>query len=46
MRIFTLNSLNAGMLSNNCKATMQQFIAQNKAYSFISSNKGTLASFI
>ena len=32
MRAITSNSLNAGMLSNNFKATVQQFIAQKKAY--------------
>ena len=31
------------MLSSNFKATVQQFIAQDKAYSFMSSIKGTPA---
>ena len=43
MRKITSNSLNAGMLSSNFKATVQQFIAQDKAYSFMSSIKGTPA---
>ena len=43
MRKITSNSLNAGMLSSNFKATVQQFIAQDKAYSFMSSVKGTPA---
>ena len=43
MRKVTSNSLNAGMLSSNFKATVQQFIAQGKAYSFMSSIKGTPA---
>ena len=34
MRKITSNSLNAGMLSSNFKATVQQFIAQDKTYSF------------
>ena len=41
MRKVASDSLNAGMLSKNCKATVQQFIAQDKAYSFMSSIKGT-----
>ena len=43
MRKITSNSLNAGMLSNNFKATVQQFIAQDKACSFMSSIEGTPA---
>ena len=35
MRKITSNSLNAGMLSSNFKATVQQFIAEDKAYSFM-----------
>ena len=42
MRKITSNSLNAGMLSNNFKATVQQFIAQDKACS-LSSIEGTPA---
>ena len=34
---------NTGMLSKNFKATLHQFIAQDKAYTFISSIKGTPA---
>ena len=37
------DNLNAGMLSKNFKATVHQFIAQDKVYSFISSIKGTAA---
>ena len=37
------DSLNAGKLSKNFKATIQQFIAQDKVYSFMSSIKGTPA---
>ena len=33
------DSLNAGMLSKNFKATVQQFVAQDKAYNFMSSIK-------
>ena len=40
MKKIASDSLNAGKLSKNFKATIQQFIAQDKAYSFISSIKG------
>ena len=43
MRKITSNSLNAVMLSSNFTGTVQQFIAQDKAYSFMSSIKGTPA---
>ena len=43
MKKIASDSLNAGKLSKNFKATIQQFIAQDKAYSFISSIKGTPA---
>ena len=36
-------NLTAGMLSKNFKATVKQFIAQNKAYSFMNPIKGTPA---
>ena len=35
------DSLNAGKLSKNFKATIHKFIAQDKVYSFMSSIKGT-----
>ena len=35
------DSLNAGMLSKNFKATVQQFVAQDKAYNFMCSIKDT-----
>ena len=43
MKKIASDSLNAGKLSKNFKATIQQFIAQDKAYSFMSSIKGTPA---
>lgn len=43
MRTFVSYRLNAGILSKNFKATVQQFIAQDKAYSFMPSIKGTPA---
>ena len=43
MKKIASDSLNPGKLSKNFKATMQQFIAQDKAYSFMSSIKGTPA---
>ena len=43
MQKISSDSLNAGKLSTNFKATIQQFIAQDKPYSFMSSIKGTLA---
>ena len=43
MRKITSNSLNAGILSSNFKATVQQFIAQDKANSFMFSIKGAPA---
>ena len=43
MRKIASDSLNAGKLIKNFKATIQQFIAQDKAYSFMSSIKGTPA---
>ena len=41
MKKIASDSLNAGKLSKNFKATIQQSIAQDKAYSFISSIQGT-----
>ena len=41
MKKVASDSLNAGKLSKNFKATIQQFIAQDKVYSFMSSIKGT-----
>ena len=35
------NKLNVGMLNKSFKLTVKQFITQYKAYSFISSIKGT-----
>ena len=43
MKKIVSDSLNAGKLSKNFKAIIQQFIAQDKAYSFMSSIKGTPA---
>ena len=43
MKKIASDSLNAGKLSKNFKATIQQFIAQDKAYSFMSSIKVTPA---
>ena len=43
MKKIASDSLNAGKLSKNFKAAMQQFITQDKAYSFMSSIKGTPA---
>ena len=43
LRKITSNSVNTKMLSNNFKTTVQQFISQDKAYSFMSSIKGTPA---
>ena len=43
IRKIASDNLNAGMLTKNCKATVHQFIAQDKAYSFMSSIKGTPA---
>ena len=43
MRKITSNTINAGILSNNFKAIVQQFIAHDKAYSFTTSIKDTLA---
>ena len=43
MKKIASDSLNAGKLSKNFKATIQQFIAQDKAYTFMSSIKGTPA---
>ena len=43
MRKIASDNLNAGMLSKNFKATVHQFIAQDKAYSFMSSIKGAPA---
>ena len=43
MKKIASDSLNAGKLSKNFKATIQQFIAQDKAYSCMSSIKGTPA---
>ena len=43
MKKIASDSLNAGKLSKNFKATIQQFIAQDKAYSFMSSIKDTPA---
>ena len=43
MKKIVSDNPNAGMLSKNFKATLHQFIAQDKAYSFISSIKGTPA---
>ena len=37
------NNLTTGMLSNNFNATVKQFKAQNKAYSFMNPIKGTPA---
>ena len=37
------NDLTAGMLSKNLKQRVQEFIAEDKAFSFISSIKGTPA---
>lgn len=37
MRTTPYDSLNAGMLSKNCEATVQQFIAQDKSYNLTSS---------
>ena len=39
MRKIVLDNLNEGMLSKNFKATVHQFLAPNKAYSFMSSIK-------
>ena len=43
MKKIVSDSLNAGKLSKNFKAIIQQLIAQDKAYSFMSSIKGTPA---
>ena len=43
MKKIASNSLNAGKLSKNLKATIKQFIAQDKAHSFMLSIKGTSA---
>ena len=43
MRKITSNSLNAGKLNNNFKGMVQQFIAQDKTYSFMSLIKDTPA---
>ena len=43
MKKIVSDNPNTGMLSKNFKATLHQFIAQDKAYSFISSIKGTPA---
>ena len=43
MRKIVSYNLNAGMLSKNFKATVHQFIVQDKAYSFMSSFKCTPA---
>ena len=43
MRKTPYDRLNAGMLSKNSKATVQQFIAQGKSYNLTSSVKGTPA---
>ena len=37
------NDLTAGMLSKNFKQRVQEFIAKDKAFSFMSSIKGTPA---
>ena len=39
MKKIASDSLNPGILSKNFKATIQQFIAQDKAYGFVSSIK-------
>ena len=43
MKKIASDSLNAGKLSKTFKATIQQLIAQDKAYSFMPCIKGTLA---
>ena len=43
MKKIVSDNSNTGMLSKNFEATLHQFIAQDKAYSFISSTKGTPA---
>ena len=43
MKKIASDNLNPGKLSKNFKATIQQFIAQDRAYSFMSSIKGTPA---
>ena len=43
MKKIASDSLNAGKLSKNFKTTIQQFIAQDKAYSFMFSIKDTPA---
>ena len=43
MKKIASDSLNAAKLSKNFKATIQQLIAQDKAYSFMPCIKGTLA---
>ena len=43
MKKIASDSLNPGKLSKNFKATIQQLIAQDRAYSFMSSIKGAPA---
>ena len=43
MRKVSSGQLHAGMLSQNFKETVKQFIANDKAFSFMSTIKGTPA---
>ena len=43
MRKVACSTLAAGMLSKKLKETVNQFIARDKAYSFMNAIKGTLA---